>query len=121
MPTATTRMTRYLWDVELRAHAIANAYYVCGVNKVGVDVGGIEARPPRQQHDREPQGEVLAEASATTDDIAMADVDLSTLPALRSLLGLLPRPAPRQVRPGSRSFRPAPSHPAAAAQLTGTR
>ena len=40
VPTATTRMTRYLWDLELRAHAIANVYYVCGVNKVGVDVGG---------------------------------------------------------------------------------
>ena len=43
VPTATTRMTRYLWDVELRAHAIANVYYVCGVNKVGVDVGAPSA------------------------------------------------------------------------------
>jgi predicted amidohydrolase len=40
VPTNTTRMTRHLWDLELRAHAIANIYYVCGVNKVGVDVGG---------------------------------------------------------------------------------
>ena len=40
MPTATSRMARYLWDLELRAHAVANVYYVCGVNKVGVDVGG---------------------------------------------------------------------------------
>src|SRR5262245_40003362 len=40
VPTATSRMTRYLWDLELRAHAVTNVYYVCGVNKVGVDVGG---------------------------------------------------------------------------------
>ena len=34
-----------------------------------------------------PKGEVLAEASATPDDIALADVDLSALPTLRALWG----------------------------------
>lgn len=31
VPTVTSGMTRYLWDLELRAHAVANIYYVCGV------------------------------------------------------------------------------------------
>src|SRR4030095_7682786 len=87
VPTATTRMARYLWDVELRAHAITNVYYVCGVNKVGQDVGGS----PRDHHGNSmivsPRGEVLAEGSASSEDIVLADVDLSTLPALRSLWG----------------------------------
>jgi beta-ureidopropionase len=34
-----------------------------------------------------PRGEIMAEASATLDDIALADVDLSALPTLRSLWG----------------------------------
>jgi len=87
VPTATTRMTRYLWDVELRAHAIANAYYVCGVNKVGVDLGGSTRDHHGNSMIVSPKGEVLAEASATADDIVMADVDLSVLPTLRSLWG----------------------------------
>ena len=80
-------MTLYLWDVELRAHAIANAYYVCGVNKVGVDVGGSKRDHHGNSMIVSPRGEVLAEGSATAEDIVLADVDLSTLPALRSLWG----------------------------------
>jgi beta-ureidopropionase len=34
-----------------------------------------------------PCGEILAEASATKDDITVADVDLSALPKLRELWG----------------------------------
>lgn len=87
VPTATTRMTRYLWDVELRAHAIANVFYVCGVNKVGVDVGGSRRDHHGNSMILSPKGEVMAEASATEDDIALADLDLATLPSLRKLWG----------------------------------
>ena len=87
VPTATTRMTRYLWDVELRAHAIANVYYVCGVNKVGVDTGGSARDHHGNSMIVSPRGEIMAEASATQDDIALADVDLSALPSLRALWG----------------------------------
>lgn len=87
VPTATTRMTRYLWDVELRAHAVANVFYVCGVNKVGVDIGGSTRDHHGNSMIVSPKGEIMAEASATEDDIAVADVDLSALPALRALWG----------------------------------
>ena len=87
VPTATTRMTRYLWDLELRAHAVANAYYVCGVNKVGVDTGGSKRDHHGNSMIVSPRGEILVEASATKDDIAVADVDLSALPKLRELWG----------------------------------
>ena len=87
VPTATTRMTRYLWDVELRAHAVANVYYVCGVNKVGVDIGGSTRDHHGNSMIVSPKGEIMAEASATLDDIALADVDLSALPSLRALWG----------------------------------
>jgi N-carbamoylputrescine amidase len=87
VPTATTRMARYLWDVELRAHAIANVYYVCGVNKVGVDAGGSA----RDHHGASlivsPRGEILAQASDTREDMAIADVDLAVIPELRALWG----------------------------------
>ncbi|TMB15936.1 MAG: acyltransferase [Deltaproteobacteria bacterium] len=87
VPTATTGMTRYLWDLELRAHAVANVYYVCGVNKVGVDIGGSKRNHHGNSMIVSPRGEILAEASATKDDITVADVDLSALPKLRELWG----------------------------------
>ena len=120
VPTATTRMTRYLWDVELRAHAIANAYYVCGVNKVGVDVGGSKRDHHGNSMIVSPKGEVLAEASATADDIALADVDLSALPALRSLWGYYRDRRPDKYGPVV-DLPSGTVHPAAAAQLTGAR
>jgi N-carbamoylputrescine amidase len=87
VPTNTTRMTRYLWDLELRAHAIANVYYVCGVNKVGMDVGGSTRDHHGASLIANPRGEIMAEASATHEDIVMADVDLSVIPELRALWG----------------------------------
>ena len=87
VPTATTGMTRYLWDLELRAHAVTNIYYVCGVNKVGVDVGGSTRNHFGSSMVINPRGEILAQASDTRDDMAVADVDLSVLPELRGLWG----------------------------------
>ena len=87
VPTATTFMTRYLWDLELRAHAVSNIYYVCGVNKVGVDVGGSARNHFGTSLVINPRGEIVAQASDTREDIAIAEVDLSVLPDLRSLWG----------------------------------
>ena len=64
VPTNTTRMTRYLWDLELRAHAIANVYYVCGVNKVGRDVGGSARDHHGDSLVCNPRGEIVAQAVA---------------------------------------------------------
>ncbi len=99
VPTATSRMTRYLWDLELRAHAVTNIYYVCGVNKVGVDVGGSA----RDHHGASlivsPRGEILSQASDTARDMAAADVDLAVLPGLRELWGYYRDRRPDQYGP----------------------
>jgi N-carbamoylputrescine amidase len=87
VPTATSRMTRYLWDLELRAHAVTNIYYVCGVNKVGVDVGGSTRDHHGASMIVSPRGEILAQASDTDNDIALADVDLGELSEIRELWG----------------------------------
>ena len=87
VPTATSRMTRYLWDLELRAHAVTNIYYVCGVNKVGVDVGGSTRDHHGASMIVSPRGEILAQASDTDNDMALADVDLGVLPEIRELWG----------------------------------
>jgi N-carbamoylputrescine amidase len=87
VPTATTGMTRYLWDLELRAHAVANIYYVCGVNKVGVDVGGSARNHFGSSLVVNPRGEVMAQASDTREDVIVVDIDLSVIPEMRALWG----------------------------------
>ena len=99
---------------------ITNVYYVCGVNKVGRDGGGS----PRDHHGNSmivsPRGEVLAEGSATSEDIVLADVDLSTLPAQRSLWGYYRDRRPDKYGPAVEL--PAGSvHPTGASELTAAR
>lgn len=99
VPTATTGMTRYLWDLELRAHAVTNVYYVCGVNRVGVDVGGSTRNHFGASMVINPRGEILAQASDTAEDMAISDVDLGVLPELRALWGYYRDRRPDQYGP----------------------
>jgi N-carbamoylputrescine amidase len=85
VPTATTGMTRYLWDLELRAHAVANIYYVCGVNKVGVDVGGSTRNHFGSSMVISPRGQIMAQASDTHQAVVVCDIDLAELAEVRAL------------------------------------
>ena len=87
VPTVTSGMTRYLWYLELRAHAVANIYYVCGVNKVGVDVGGSTRQHFGSSLIANPRGGIIAQGSDTGEDVGVADVDLTVIPELRALWG----------------------------------
>jgi N-carbamoylputrescine amidase len=87
VPTVTSGMTRYLWDLELRAHAVTNIYYVCGVNKVGVDVGGSSRNHFGSSLIANPRGEIIAQANDSGEDMAIADIDVSLIPELRAMWG----------------------------------
>jgi hypothetical protein len=60
---------------------------VCGVNKVGLDVGGSTRNHHGESMVISPRGEILAQASDSRDDIVIADVDRSLLPQIRELWG----------------------------------
>ncbi len=91
VPTATYRdWIRDVWEVELRGHAIANMFYVGGVNKVGKDVGG----PPDRHYFGsalfiDPKGAVLARAGDKEDEILYADIDPKVCDDVRDLWGFL--------------------------------
>jgi N-carbamoylputrescine amidase len=85
VPTATPAgFTRYVWEIELKAHAVANIYYVCGVNKVGRDVGGFDRTWYGTSIIVNPKGEILAQASETENDIIYTDLDLSLIEEIRN-------------------------------------
>lgn len=89
VPTATYReWIREVWEIELRAHAIANQYYVGGVNKVGRDVGG----PPDRHYFGtalfiDPRGNVMCRAGDKEDEILYADIDPKVCEDVRDLWG----------------------------------
>lgn len=89
VPTATYRdWIREVWEIELRAHAIANMYYVGGVNKVGKDVGG-----PGDRHYFgsavfiDPRGTVIGRAGDKQDEILYAEIDPRQCEDVRDLWG----------------------------------
>jgi beta-ureidopropionase len=89
VPTATYRdWIREVWEVELRGHAIANMFYVGGVNKVGKDVGG----PPDRSYFGsavfiDPRGNVIGRAGDKEDEILYADIDPKACEDTRDLWG----------------------------------
>ena len=78
IPSATSGTTIRTWHVEQRAHAIANRYFVGTLNRVGKeDIGPNEFYG--QSYFCDPDGVVLAQGSAESEDIVLADLDFSTL------------------------------------------
>ena len=89
VPTATYRpWIRELWEIELRAHAIANNFYVGGVNKVGYDDGGASGRWYfGESLFIDPRGQVLVRAGDKGEAVAYADVDRAVIDDTRDLWG----------------------------------
>jgi len=85
VPTATpSGFTRYVWEIELKAHATDNIYYVCGVNKVGRDEGGSEKIWFGTSLIINPQGEILAQGSDQNEEVVIADIDLALIEKIRT-------------------------------------
>ncbi|MCL5005485.1 MAG: carbon-nitrogen hydrolase [Acidobacteria bacterium] len=76
---------RDAWKTVQRGHAIANGIYIVAANRVGfeegADGGGIEFWGSSFVAD--PQGVVIAEASADREEILLADIDLDHLEDVR--------------------------------------
>jgi N-carbamoylputrescine amidase len=80
------RQQRDAWITVQRGHAIANGVYVAAVNRVGREipaVGGAGIEFWGSSFLCDPQGVVLAEASADREEILLAEVDLARLEDVR--------------------------------------
>ncbi len=89
VPTATYRTwIRRVWEAELIGHAIANGYYVAGVNRVGVEPGGA---PDRSYFGSslviDPTGEVLARASDSEPGLLAVDISPEKVADTRDMWG----------------------------------
>jgi beta-ureidopropionase len=86
VPTATPA-GRHMWEVELRAMAIANLLWVGGVNRVGRDRGAADAVSEMDFYGGSlftgPDGVVTARAQSEGDEIVYAEVDTDLSAKLR--------------------------------------
>jgi N-carbamoylputrescine amidase len=82
VPTATTLrgFSRSVWEAELRAHAIANGYFVGAVNRVGTE---FESVYYGSSLFIDPIGQVIAQAGDKEDEVLVADLDLARLEEVR--------------------------------------
>jgi N-carbamoylputrescine amidase len=83
-PSATIEsVSRYLWQLEQPAHAVANGFFVGAVNRVGEEL--VEgARFYGSSYFCDPRGQILAQASDTDDEVLVADLDLKMIDEVRT-------------------------------------
>jgi beta-ureidopropionase len=84
-PSATVEsLSRYLWELEQPAHAVANGFFVGAVNRVGEEL--VEgARFYGSSYFCDPRGQIVAQASDTEDEVLVADLDLAMADEVRTL------------------------------------
>ncbi|MEN8237926.1 MAG: nitrilase-related carbon-nitrogen hydrolase [Actinomycetota bacterium] len=84
-PSATSRgLSRYLWQIEQPAAAVANMYYVGAINRVGVeDLGDNDFYGTSYFAD--PRGQYVGEvASDTAEELVARDLDLDRVEEVRN-------------------------------------
>ena len=91
VPTATAAGSTF-WELELRAHAVANCMWVAGVNRVGVDVGGGPTDFYGRAFFTDPGGEIVGQLGSELDAILHCEVDTEVSATHARRVGVLPRP-----------------------------
>jgi beta-ureidopropionase len=83
-PSATIEsLSRYLWELEQPAHAVANGYFVGAINRVGEEL--VEgARFYGSSYFCDPRGQIVAQASDSEDEVLVADLDLGLIDKVRT-------------------------------------
>jgi N-carbamoylputrescine amidase len=80
VPVTTTELARSRWELLLRARAVENVMFVAAANRVGKDKGGApDAFYFGESLIVDPRGEIIAHASASQEDLAVAELDLEYL------------------------------------------
>jgi N-carbamoylputrescine amidase len=85
-PSATVAgLSEYLWKLEQPAHAVANAYFVGAINRVGHeqpwDIGEFYG----QSYFCDPRGQFLATASRDKTELITAELDLDKIREVRNI------------------------------------
>ncbi len=85
-PSATVAgLSEYLWKLEQPAHAVANAYYVGAINRVGYEEPWRIGEFYGQSYFCDPRGKMVAEGSRDRDELVIGDLDLDRIREVRNV------------------------------------
>jgi N-carbamoylputrescine amidase len=85
-PSATVAgLSEYLWKLEQPAHAVANAYFVGAINRVGWEAPWNIGEFYGQSYFCNPRGQMIAEGSRDKDEVVTADLDLDMIKEVRNV------------------------------------
>jgi beta-ureidopropionase len=85
IPSATTKgHADYLWELEQRAHAVANGYFVGTINRVGVEAPWNIGEFFGSSYFCNPDGQILVKGSTDRDELIVADLNLDEIRQVRT-------------------------------------
>ena len=84
-PSATVKsLSRYLWELEQPAHAVANGFWIAASNRVGVEAPLNNNKFYGSSYFCSPRGKIVAQASDSEDEVLVADLDLDEIREVRN-------------------------------------
>jgi N-carbamoylputrescine amidase len=85
-PSATVAgLSEYLWELEQPAHAVANGYFVCAINRVGYEKPWSIGEFYGKSYFCNPRGKIIAQARRDRDELVVADLDLDQIAEVRNI------------------------------------
>jgi beta-ureidopropionase len=85
-PSATVAgLSEYLWELEQPAHAVANAYFVAAINRVGTEAPWKIGEFYGKSYFCDPRGKIIAQASRDKDELLVADLNLDEIQQVRTV------------------------------------
>jgi beta-ureidopropionase len=84
-PSATVEsLSKYLWELEQPAHAVANGFWIAASNRVGVEAPLNQHKFYGSSYFCSPRGKIIAQASDSDDEVLVADLDLDEIREVRN-------------------------------------
>jgi N-carbamoylputrescine amidase len=84
-PSATSDYSKYLWELEAPAHAVANGFWIAAINRVGTEEPLSSVRFYGSSYFCNPRGEIIARASESEDEVLVADLNLDMVREVRDM------------------------------------
>ncbi len=85
-PSATVAgLSEYLWKLEQPAHAVANAFFVGAINRVGYEAPWNIGEFYGQSYFCDPRGQFVAQASRDKTELITAEIDLDRIREVRNV------------------------------------
>ncbi|MFC2061556.1 nitrilase-related carbon-nitrogen hydrolase [Elusimicrobiota bacterium] len=84
-PSATTAgVSKYLWELEQPAHAVANGYFVGAINRIGTEEPWNTGRFYGSSYFCSPKGKIIAQGSEDKEEVIVADLNMEEIYEIRN-------------------------------------